>query len=268
MSEKHALFILEQQILTLNDFCEFLDSKTDPKVSKKMLINICDTAISALQECLPERTARIASNNFSSIKQHVKMEWWEKSNTHELYRYGIALGQLAMAIDTLLVIQGILNTEPKMIFDPSPVPKPDSKKVFLIHGHDRENLNVLIAMLNDRWSLEPIVLSGTPGKGRTLIEKFEEEAQNVAYAIALLTPDDMVADSTSSICEYGQARPNVIFELGWFHGHLGRAHACILFKKGTKIHSDLDGISRIEFQDSVKEVSREIELELEGVGLI
>jgi len=34
---------------------------------------------------------------------------------------------------------------------------------------------------------------------------------------------------------------------------------CILFKKGTKIHPDLDGIMRIEFDDSVEEKILDVE---------
>jgi len=68
--------------------------------------------------------------------------------------------------------------------------------------------------------------------------------------------------------EYAQARPNVIFELGWFYGRLSRERVCILFKEGTKIHSDLDGISRIQFQDSVLEKAVEIERELVSSGVL
>jgi predicted nucleotide-binding protein len=50
-----------------------------------------------------------------------------------------------------------------------------------------------------------------PGKGRTLIEKFEEEARDAVFAFALLTPDDVI--KTEKV-EYIQPRPNVIFELG------------------------------------------------------
>jgi hypothetical protein len=35
-----------------------------------------------------------------------------------------------------------------------------------------------------------------------------------------------------------------------------------LFKKGTRIHSDLDGISRVQFAESVDEAVDEIEREL------
>jgi predicted nucleotide-binding protein len=120
-------------------------------------------------------------------------------------------------------------------------------------------------MIKKRWHLNPIILSDQPAKGRTLIEKFEQEAINVAYAFAIFTPDDIVSTEAG---KYLQARPNVIFELGWFYRKLGRDKVCILFKRGTKIHSDLEGIERLEFNGSIEEIAVKIEDELRSAKLI
>ena len=119
--------------------------------------------------------------------------------------------------------------------------------------------------MRDRWGLEPVVLSGEPGRGRTLIEKFEQEAQRAVFALALMTPDDLVGAGGS---EYAQARPNVVFELDWFYGRLGRSRVCIVLKESTKIHSDLDGISRIQFRETVNEVIDQLERELIDAGVL
>jgi Predicted nucleotide-binding protein containing TIR-like domain/Aspartyl protease len=55
----------------------------------------------------------------------------------------------------------------------------------------------------------------------------------------VFTPDDQV---TSSSVTYLQARPNVIYELGWFCGKLGRSQAMLLLKEGTTLFSDFGGI--------------------------
>lgn len=149
--------------------------------------------------------------------------------------------------------------------DPVAVPGPKGTAVFLVHGHDELNLLRLKELLRERYGLEPIVLASEAGRGRSIIEKFEDEAQRAAFAFVLLTPDDVISKSDT---EYSQARPNVIFELGWFYGRLGRDRVCILFKKGTKIHSDLDGVSRIEFNGSVVEKVAEIENELVACRLL
>jgi hypothetical protein len=139
------------------------------------------------------------------------------------------------------------------------------KDIFIIHGHDEANKLKLQSLLKDRFHLNPIILSEKPGAGRTLIEKFEKEAETSSFAFALITPDDIVKTESG---EYAQARPNVVFELGWFCGRLGRKRTCILFKKGTQIHSDLEGVSRIEYIDSVEEKILDIEKELKAARLI
>lgn len=144
---------------------------------------------------------------------------------------------------------------------------PKGNKVFIVHGHDETNLYKLKDLLKDRYKLECIIMKFQAGKGRTLIEKFEQEAGDAGFAFILMTPDDLV-EIPGKKEQYAQARPNVIFELGWFHGKLGRNRVCILFKKGTQIHSDLAGVSRIEFNESVEEKVLEIEQELRAAGLI
>ncbi len=52
---------------------------------------------------------------------------------------------------------------------------------------------------------------------------------------------------------YFQARPNVIYELGWFVGKLDRENVRILLQDGAKIHSDIDGISPIQFNENIDE---------------
>jgi predicted nucleotide-binding protein len=140
-----------------------------------------------------------------------------------------------------------------------------NRNVFIVHGQDEVNLPKLERLLHERWNLIPIVLREEPGKGRTLIEKFEQVALMAIYAFAIFTPDDQIEMSGG---KYAQARPNAVFELGWFYGKLGRDRVCILFKSGTKIHSDLDGISRIEFNIDVTEKLAQIEKELKAVNLI
>lgn len=122
----------------------------------------------------------------------------------------------------------------------------------------------LQAMLRERFNLQPVVMSGAAGRGRTLIEKFEQLATECAFAFVLLTPDDEVSTDAG---EYTQARPNVAFELGWFYGRLGRDRVVMLLREGTRIHSDLDGVSRIQFIRYVDEKIGEIETELEAAGI-
>lgn len=141
----------------------------------------------------------------------------------------------------------------------------ESNTLFIIHGHDEINTLKLKYLLKERWNLDPLLLTERPGKGRTIIEKFEEEARKARFVFAILTPDDLIKGSFD---EYRQSRPNVFFELGWFYGQIGRENVCILFKEGTKIHSDLEGISRIKFNEGIVDKFIEIERELKEAHII
>lgn len=115
-----------------------------------------------------------------------------------------------------------------------------SKKVFVVHGHDEAALQGLARFL-ERLGLEAVVLREQPDQGRTIIEKFEASSDGVGFAVVLLTPDDvggvMKADVTKA-----RARQNVIFELGYFAGQLGRGRVCLLRKGDVEIPSDLYGV--------------------------
>lgn len=143
----------------------------------------------------------------------------------------------------------------------------NSKKVFIIHGHNEAKRRELETMLKSRFGLEPIVLSEQPDQGLTIIEKFEKYAAQCSYAFALFTPDDIISDGNA---EYFQARPNVIFELGWFYANLGRSRVCILDQASEKsrIFSDLQGVMRVQFTNDVSEKYLDIERELRSVGII
>jgi hypothetical protein len=169
-------------------------------------------------------------------------------------------------------LEGFLNNRLASYKEPPPILPPastalsipDTKRVFIVYGHDEVNQLRLHKLLCDRFHLEPIVLANKAGRGRTLIEKFEQEAASCTFAFVLLTPDDQIVTPTG---EYTQARPNVVFELGWFFGRLGRDRVTMLLKVGTQIHSDLAGISRIQFNDSIEEKVIDLETELRDAGL-
>lgn len=125
---------------------------------------------------------------------------------------------------------------------------PGSNKVFIVHGHDEAALQGLARFL-EKLGLEAIVLMERPNMGRTIIEKFEDSAGEVGFAVVLMTPDDVggvaAGDSQSS-----RARQNVIFELGYFSGKLGRGKVCLLRKGSVEIPSDLFGVIYTDMDDA------------------
>jgi len=120
-------------------------------------------------------------------------------------------------------------------------------KVFLVHGHDvaaKES----VARFLEKLSLNPIILHEQANEGQTVIEKFESHA-NVNFAVVLLTPDDVGASSKTPDAIRPRARQNVVLELGYFTGKLGRRRVCALFKPGLEVPSDFHGVLFIELDD-------------------
>ena len=116
----------------------------------------------------------------------------------------------------------------------------DAHKVFVVHGHDEAALRAVARFL-EKIGLQAIILREQPDQGRATIEKFEHYAGQVGFAVVLLTPDDL-AGSPSAPASATRARQNVVFELGYFAGKLGRGRACLLRKGNVEIPSDLYGV--------------------------
>lgn len=140
------------------------------------------------------------------------------------------------------------------------------ENVFIIHGRDEAKWRELKDIVRTEFRLNPIVLMELPDAGcKTVIEKFEKYAQTCTYAIAVFTPDDEVKGGTDA---YLQARPNVIYELGWFCGSLGRSGAMLLLKEGTEMFSDFGGIVQKRFRVNISERILEIRRDLEAAGIL
>jgi predicted nucleotide-binding protein len=140
------------------------------------------------------------------------------------------------------------------------------ENVFIIHGRDEAKWRELKDVIKSEFRLNPIVLMEQPDAGcKTVVEKFEKYAQTCTYAIAVFTPDDEVKSGNEV---YLQARPNVIYELGWFCGQLGRGGAMLLLKEGTELFSDFGGIIQKRFRSNVSERVVEIRRDLEAAGVL
>src|SRR5919112_1110438 len=131
-------------------------------------------------------------------------------------------------------------------------------KVFIVHGHDLGKRDA-VARFITRLELDPIILEEQASASKTLIEKFETYSSDVAYAVVILTPDDLgesakkideaavAADTPDAVVSAlePRARQNVIFELGFFFGKLGRGRVCALLAGGINKPSDIDGVAYV-----------------------
>ena len=123
-----------------------------------------------------------------------------------------------------------------------------SNEVFVVHGRDGGTKESVTGFLRT-LELEPVVLNEYPNEGRTIIEKFEHHASRVGFAIVLFTPDDIGSLQDEGSSQQARARQNVVFELGYFIGRLGRDRTCALLKGDVEIPSDYYGVLHIAMDD-------------------
>lgn len=115
---------------------------------------------------------------------------------------------------------------------------PISNKIFIVHGHD-DGARETVARFLERMGFEAIILHEQANQGRTVIEKVEAHG-DVSFAVVLLTPDDE-GRVKGGVLE-PRARQNVLLELGYFIGRLGRDKVCALKRGQLEIPSDFAGV--------------------------
>ena len=129
-------------------------------------------------------------------------------------------------------------------------------RVFVVHGHD-EALKEKVARLLEKQGLEAIILSEQANKGKTIIEKFEENS-DVGAAICLFTGDDIGKEKSEAV-EKQRARQNVVYEAGYFMGKLGRERVIMLVDEGVELPSDLQGVVYTDSESWKTEVLQELQ---------
>ncbi len=149
---------------------------------------------------------------------------------------------------------------------------PLSKRVFVVHGQD-ELAKVTLARFLENLQLEAVILHEQASSSSTIIEKLENYS-DVSYSVVLLTPDDVgglaagLPAKDSQIRQYlsSRSRQNVIFELGFFIGKLGRSRVCALYKGNIELPTDYAGVVYVSMDENGawKQI---LARELEAVGL-
>lgn len=101
----------------------------------------------------------------------------------------------------------------------------------MVHGHD-DAARESVARFVEKLGLKVLILHEQPNRGQTIVEKLELGA-------AAAHRDQLVP----------RARQNVIYELGFFCGALGRSRVCALYKKGVELPSDMAGIAYVPLDE-------------------
>lgn len=145
---------------------------------------------------------------------------------------------------------------------------PIGKRIFIVHGHD-EGAKQTVARFLENLDLEVVILHEQADKGKTIIEKLEANSSDVdiGYAVVLLTPDDRGSSVSKAnrtkprLPLRPRARQNVILELGYFIGKLGRERVRALYVDGVELPSDYQGVLYTKFDNTGAwrfELAREI----------
>jgi predicted nucleotide-binding protein len=139
------------------------------------------------------------------------------------------------------------------------------KKVFLVHGRDTGARESCARFLS-RLGLEVVILHEQADQGQTVIEKFVAHS-NVGFAVVLLTADDRGGERNDQFdAQRPRARQNVIFELGFFLGKLGRPRVCALYEEGVELPSDYHGVIYVPI-DGGESWKLRLAKELKAAGL-
>jgi predicted nucleotide-binding protein len=146
---------------------------------------------------------------------------------------------------------------PPMTAEPEPRTK-GPPAVFVVHGRDAGAKHEVARFL-ERLGLEAVILHEKPNLGRTLINKFQEVADGIQFAVVLMTPDD--EGGLRGERAEPRARQNVVFELGFFIGKLGASRVCALVTPGVERPSDFEAIVYIAYGEHTtwkNELAREL----------
>jgi hypothetical protein len=114
-----------------------------------------------------------------------------------------------------------------------------SRKIFIVHGHDRYLRDTLADILR-KLEFEPIILQDEVNQSLTILEKLERDTRKAGFAMILYTPDDL-GRAVGGI-ERPRTRQNVLFEHGLLIGLLGRDRTCAIVHGDVEIPSDIQGM--------------------------
>jgi hypothetical protein len=127
----------------------------------------------------------------------------------------------------------------------------DKPRIFLgSSGKQEKVLQALTRGLEDIAHVEPWTTSFNPGI--TTLERLLELTREVDFAAFLFARDDWTTNTppASEPSASGQASPrdNVVFEAGLFGGALGMRRTFILHARGSKLPSDLLGLTCVRYE--------------------
>ena len=122
------------------------------------------------------------------------------------------------------------------------------RRILVVCGADDEMKKAITSALSKLW-LIPVLLCEEPSHGRKLLERSADYA-DVGFAVVLLSPDDFAyAKNEDSTTRKLKPRQEVVFELGYLLGKLGKANVLVFFKECLNFEppTDFEGMKTVAF---------------------
>jgi predicted nucleotide-binding protein len=113
-------------------------------------------------------------------------------------------------------------------------------RVFISHGRAND-WNEVQNFIEKDIELPTLELAQEANRGRTVLQKLEEESSICSFAVIVMTGDDLDSDGNLRV------RENVMHEIGFFQGKYGLSAVCLLHEEGTNIPSNIHGLVYIPF---------------------
>ena len=135
-------------------------------------------------------------------------------------------------------------------------------------GKQAKLLKAITRGLEDVADVEPWTTTFNPG--RSTLDRLVELSQEVDFAAFVFAQDDWTSTDAS---ESGEASPrdNVVFEAGLFGGALGIRRTFILHANGSKLPSDLLGLTSVRYDPAtspaeVRSINQKLRKAIETEG--
>jgi predicted nucleotide-binding protein len=146
--------------------------------------------------------------------------------------------------------------------------KMNKRKVLVIPGPDEDRKKAVLLLLK-KLDLEPLLVERDDDQGTDLAKKYEMYA-DAAFAVTLLTGDDMGFPKGEPETPKPRPRQDVIFELGFLMGLLHPQSGCVLYEEGLDLPSvckeialipyDLGGLWKLLLAGGMKKANVDIDL--------
>ena len=124
------------------------------------------------------------------------------------------------------------------------------RRIFVVCGTDDEMKQAVTNALTKLW-LVPVVMCEEPSQGRKIVERFQDYS-DVGFAVVLLSPDDFayVKDESPTKRKL-RPRQDVVFELGFLLGKLGKGNVLVFFRECANFEgpTDFEGMKVTAFDD-------------------